>query len=758
MASVPIKEPYVKVREQIMSRPTVLNIDGTSNIGVVIVAPAGPRLAYVDGPNTFLKLYTVDGTIPRNAHRSLINAFLLSHSAGLVVVRSMNTTAVSGLFFTHEDKNESKLFINSDNNSLWGIAFDDKYYFCNNGNDSWDDFLNVIKNQVNDNGDPVYDAAALGKIKTAGQGKSVSCKNFTELAEKLQSSLTTSQSKPYSAIYSPKVGGIVFTPDIEAAYTLDAAAKESLVGLKLDLKHNKTGLSSLKATPIKYKDNVALTESEVLEFTFANGVDSNWAFVYGTMAYYHGAIDKSKYDDYSLVSCKTLDDVITSISGIKGMACEEVEKDKKIKVTYSKGNRIYIAADDTGLNEGVTVKQPETPTSVDMSSMLFSIYPNDPQGSDVYKMVVQPDSGNIFSLSLTDVKSTKNYLVSLLPDETDESGNNVFIENLNALGTGFTIVTNPDYDENNLRTHSPKLTQVFSFGNSGLDLSSSKKVSCLVQALYSLEDQGLYDIEYLATAGIVDLQFLRQFQFIGKRNDWFTPVDLPHDNTNVNSINGFIFNRAQDSNTIVMGPFDKDTSLTGWMTYIAASSRYYRKVMQNKSVRSEFAPTFDQTNGTLEYKNPVYMLDKGDREKLLNFAAPVNFLVYNQRTDSYYLNNNETFQPNKDILSEEQNRRMVNKIKKDCNRLMQRFKGRVNTVSTRQDVESLLRHYFETNIQNQLYKLDDYEVVCDRADVNTTEMITANQLGVHVSVRLTNSVKYIDVLVKVYQIGTDFNS
>nr|DAK84339.1 MAG TPA: protein of unknown function (DUF749) [Caudoviricetes sp.] len=33
MASVPIKEPYVKVREQIMSRPTVLNIDGTSNIG-----------------------------------------------------------------------------------------------------------------------------------------------------------------------------------------------------------------------------------------------------------------------------------------------------------------------------------------------------------------------------------------------------------------------------------------------------------------------------------------------------------------------------------------------------------------------------------------------------------------------------------------------------------------------------------------------------------------------------------------------------
>lgn len=758
MASVPIKEPYVKVREQIMSKPTILNIDGTSNIGVVVVAPAGPRLAYVDGPNTFLKLYTVDGTIPRNAHRSLINAYLLSFSAGLVVVRSMNTTAVSGLFFTHEEKNESKLFINSDNNSLWGIAFEDKYYFCNSGNESWEDFLNVVKNLSDDNGDPIYSAPTLAKIKTAGQGKSVHCNNFDELAEKLQASLTVSQSKQYTAIYSSKVGGIIFTPDIDAAYTLDATAKETLVGLKLDLKHNKTGISSLKATPIKYKDGVALTESEELEFTFANGVDSNWAFVYGSMAYFHGAIDRSKYDDYSLVSCKTVDDIITSISGIKGMACEEVEKDKKIKVTYSKGNRLYIAEADSGLNVGVTVKQPEDPTSVDTSNMLFGIYPDDPQGSDVYKMTIQPESGNIFTLSLTDLKSTKNYFVSLLPDETDDSGNNVFIENLNALGTGFTIVTNPNYSENDLIAHSPKLTQVFSFGNSGLDLSSSKKVSCLVQALYALEDQGLYDIEYLASAGIVDLQFVKQFQLVGKRNDWFTPVDIPHDKTNSNSIKGFILNLTQDSNTIVMGPFDKDTSLTGWMTYIAASSRYYTKVMQNKAQRSEFAPTFDQTNGTLEYKNPVYMLGKEDRYKLLNFACPVNFLVYNQRTDSYYLNNNETFQPNKDILSEEQNRRMVNKIKKDCNRLMQRFKGRVNTVSTRQDVEYLLRHYFETNIQNQLYKLDDYEVVCDRADINTTEMITSNQLGVHVSVRLTNSVKYIDVLVKVYQIGTDFNN
>ena len=295
MASIPIKEPYVKVSEQIMSKPNLLDVDGTTNIGVVIVAPAGPRLAYVDGPKTFLKLYTVDGNIPRNAHISFVNAYYLSFVAGLVVVRSMNTTSVSGLFFEHEEKNESKLFINTDNSSLWGMSFNDKYYFCNNGNESFEDFLNVVKNLTNDNGDPVYNSTALGKIKTAGTGKSVACKNFDDLAEKLQAALTTSQSKQYTVIYSQKMGGLVFSPDIDTILTIDATLKESLVGLKLDIKHNKTGISSLKSTPIKYKDGVALTESEDLEFTFTDGIDGNWAFVYGSMAYYHGAVDKSIY-------------------------------------------------------------------------------------------------------------------------------------------------------------------------------------------------------------------------------------------------------------------------------------------------------------------------------------------------------------------------------------------------------------------------------------------------------------------------------
>ena len=758
MASIPIKEPYVKVSEQIMSKPNLLDVDGTTNIGVVIVAPAGPRLAYVDGPKTFLKLYTVDGNIPRNAHISFINAYYLSFVAGLVVVRSMNTTSVSGLFFEHEDKNESKLFINSDNSSLWGMMFDDKYYFCNNGNESFEDFLNVIKNLTDDNGDPVYNATTLGKIKAAGTGKSVACKNFDELAEKLQSALTVSQSKQYTVIYSPKMGGLVFSPDIDTILTIDATLKESLVGLKLDIKHNKTGISSLKSTPIKYKDGVALTESEDLEFTFTDGIDGNWAFVYGSMAYYHGAIDKSLYEDYSLVSCKSMDDIITSISGIKGMTCNEVTPGSKIKVTYSKGNRIYVASASSGLNVGVTIKQPEDATSVDMSNMLFGIYPNDPQGSDVYKMIVQPSEGNLFTLSLTDVKSTKNYLVSLLPDELDPSGNNAFIENLNALGTGFTIVTNQSYDENDLRKHSPKSTQVFSFGNSGLDLSSSRKVNCLIQAIYALEDQNEYDIAYMSSAGITDLQFINAYTLVGKNKNCFTPVDIPYDKTNVNSIKGYFLNVKNSDNIIAMGPFDKNKGLTGWMCYIAASTLYWERVMTNKARRSEFAPAFAQTNGVLNYTDPVYLLGKEDTEKLLNFRCPVNFVKFNQRTNSYYLNLNATHKPEKDVLSEEQNRRMVNKINRDCNHLMQRFIGRVNTTSTRQEVETLLRSYFETNIQSQIYKLDDYNVVCDRSDINTVDMINANKLGVLVQVRLTNAIYYIDVLNQIYSIGTDFNS
>jgi hypothetical protein len=103
-----VKESYVKVQEIIMKAPNFSNAAQTSNIGGYIVAPTGPRLAYIQSPAQFLATYTKNGKIPRKADITFINAYYLSYASGLVLARATNTTAVSGLLFVKNETTEPK--------------------------------------------------------------------------------------------------------------------------------------------------------------------------------------------------------------------------------------------------------------------------------------------------------------------------------------------------------------------------------------------------------------------------------------------------------------------------------------------------------------------------------------------------------------------------------------------------------------------------------------------------------------------------
>lgn len=754
MAISKLVEPYVISTERIHETPNLLNIDASSNIGGVIVAPTGPRLAFISGPKDFLDNYTVDGEIPRNADITFINAYYLSFSAGLVIARAMNTTAVAGLWFSHSSQKETKLLLNLETDGLWGIQFGDVYYWCNNSDEVFNDFIDTITNMTNDEGEYLYNSDKINAIKSAGSNNCY-CADLDALASNIAKNL----GKDFSAVYSESVGGVIISS--ATSEVTQAVNKSTTIQIAYELTTGEE-VNGLEGHEILYKDNVALTESETLTFNFGEkGVSGNWAFVYGTLAYYHGAIDRSKYDDYSLKSVSSLDDIASSINGINGMAAEANEQANTITVTFSKGNRLYI---DTEMYSGdIEVTQDTSDDAVTSSyndmneNMLFAIYPNTPQDNNLYKMIVSPDDGELFQISLYNGETTNTYTVSIYPDAVDQSGANAYVDNLSAIEPDFNFVVNSNISEADALAWTPKLDQVFSFGDSGLDLSSSKSTTSKINALYALEDQELYDIEYLAPFGETNLQFIKNYVNVGKNNQWFTPVDIPKDKTNANSIKGYFLNVDLTSNAIGMGPFDKNTGLTGWTCYIACSTLYYTKVMNNKAANSEFAPCFDITNGILDFTNPVYMLGKEDREKLLNFKAPVNFLLYDMRSNVYYLNDNWTHQSERNIVSEEQNRRIVNKIRKDCVKLMKRFKGRFNTESTRSDVRSLLSYYMDNNLMNQNYAPNEYEIVCDETN-NTTEIINSNQLAVTVRVRLYNAIKYITVLADVYPIGVDFTN
>jgi len=777
-------EPYVKVTERIHDTPDLLNIDGSTNVAGVIVAPNGPRMSYVAGPKDFLEKYTVDGEIPRNADVTFINAYYLSFSAGLVICRSMNTTAVEGLYFKPTTQKEAKILINSSTEGLWGISIMGTYYWTNNGNNSYEDFIDVVSNLTDDDGEYRYDEAFINKLRSFANTQAY-CDSFTDVAEKLTDALSIVTVA--TADYSDAVGGILVSGPEVSTQLLNVDETVNVL-LVTDVVVSDSGKAGLEAHEILYKENVPLTEIEYLGVNFGQtGFDSNWALTYGTMAYYHGAIDKSAYEDYSLKQVESFDDIASSISGINGMSAKTLDNPDEdtqalitaalgeydpstnyIQVDFSKGNRLFFGPDETAdpdnhttqgdvtLIQAKDVARSEYSKMTGANGMLFSIYPNQPYDRNLFKVTFAPDSGDLFQVTLFNGTESNTYNASLFPDAIDQNGANAFIENISAIDDDFNIVTNPEISEDDLRSATPKLTQVFSFGDSGLDLSASKRTIAKINALYALDDQEVYDIEYLAPFGETNILFIKNYIYIGKKNYWFSPVDIPRERTNANSIKGYFLNVESTSNAIAMGPFDKNIGLTGWTTYIACSTLYYEKIMRNKAANSEYAPVFDQTNGILDFTNPAYMLGKEDRVKLLNFKSPVNFLMYNQRINAYYLNDNWTHQPDRNVVSEEQNRRLVNRINKDINKLMQKFKGRFNNTVTRGEVVSQISLYFNATIMTQNYTIAEFRIICDETN-NTPDVITSNHLAVKVQVRLNNVIKYIDVLDDVYPIGVDFS-
>lgn len=616
-------EPRIVVTEVIRDTPNLLNITGTSNIGLVMVSAVGPKLAYIQGPRQFLATYTTDGVIPRNADITFINAYYLSFSAGLVISRSMNTTTTQGVLF-FEDGTSQKLL---------------------------------------------------------------------------------------------------------------------------------------------YKDELPLEKQLPIAVNIT--APTKWSFVLNDTVFFLGNYSEVSVDpDYAtyqkFYQCNVANDIASGINHWDG--CYATYATTTLVITHE--NFITFTT-NSAKNKGITITIPLTDEDVQddvelilkpQDEWLYSCYATTPQASDIYKIGMDEISGDSTNFNLrltypdpiTGENKTDSYTSSLFTEAVDVNGASSYLENLNTTTIQFRFKV---YSVDIL----PEATTAdIVFGNSGLNLKESATPSNLTAALDSLEDQMVFDIEYLAPVGITNLQFIKRYTTIGAANKWFTPVDIPIDRTNANSIQQYLNNIDNNSNIYACGPFDKNSGLTGWINYLACSTLYYERVMNNKAGNAEFAPVFEEQYGTLNMVNPTKILGKSDREALLNFGSPSNYALYNERTQLYYMNNNLTHQSVDNIVSEEQNRRLVNKINKDLKRLLRQFLGRYNTNSTRSDVVAQITLYFKNNIMTIKFPPDGYQIICN-TDNNTPELIRANKLAITVKTRLYNSIKDIDVLNEIFPLGVAFD-
>lgn len=861
---MPRLEPYVKASEIVRRVPNLLDINGSSNIGLVMVSAIGPRLAYIQGPAQFLATYTLNGDIPRNADITFVNAYYLSFSAGLVIARSMNTTANSGLLFVENQENPipviykdgvlltketTLLFPSYDINNSTGFAFalNDVVFYKNdfvnvsqlpaqiystavvitNNNPKYVlQYLNGVWNELglfqanvasdndlsNANLEGVYEAvASWDSIVSNFQVNSGDLLQFqngvwTNLGPAVSTSITSEQELYALTIDEYIVDGAPYKwNNSQQVWQKQLTYANYQIFVEVDNLFDVAGTISTwrestavfnPGSPINSIGNISnrdqLTSNNLVgvylvtnnfDLVTHDVVDDNDLSQISVLGFYKAI---ASWNSSTGAGPITSGDIIyfidnpstwinlgqiTTMMSVGDLLefngnlwsrlatpLPNIKVDHGIFVEFITNPNLNI-----GINilDPITLFSPSIANYVDsdgnLTDVLFAVIANAAQSSNIYKAMVSNIDEYNFDLSLTypgpEGDVTDTYQSSLNTNAVDLNGASVFIDNLNTIpGFGFSI----DIFQTDMNLFPVSMTNPFPFGNSGLSLEESKKPSNLRLAVNELEDQEIYDIEYLAPVGITNLSFLKRFTQAGRVNYWFTPVDVPRDRTNANSIQMYMREIDDSNNVMAVGPFDKNSGLTGWINFIAFSTLYYEKLMNNKANGAEFAPIFDREFGTVQMVSPTFQLGKIDREKLLSFGAPVNFVKYDQRLDLFYLNNNLTHQSVDDVMSEEQNRRLVNKIKKNLIRLMAQFKGKYNTSSTREMVISLITFYFQNNIMNQQFPPDAYQIICDESN-NPDELIRANKLAVTVKIRLYNSIKYIDILHEIFPIGVDFN-
>lgn len=272
-------------------------------------------------------------------------------------------------------------------------------------------------------------------------------------------------------------------------------------------------------------------------------------------------------------------------------------------------------------------------------------------------------------------------------------------------------------------------------------------------AIEMLAEQEEFDLDYLNCFGA--LAHRADYEELVSKEDGLPWAFFPHDiDVDYAQIEGDAY-QNECSRVINLYPADLRTDVCRLLTKVYPASLYYQRVYANKANNEEFAPVFSTTNGRLTYMNPTHELKKGEREALLNATKPVNSVKWYPRVRSYAFNNNLVCRTAMDVMSEEMNVRMANKIARGILQIVPDFHGRLNNKQLRKEVVENLNYFMDENIMSQNYRPVEYLVICNDKN-NTDAVINANKLAIKVCIRLQGSIKYIDVLDEIYPLGVDF--
>lgn len=196
-----------------------------------------------------------------------------------------------------------------------------------------------------------------------------------------------------------------------------------------------------------------------------------------------------------------------------------------------------------------------------------------------------------------------------------------------------------------------------------------------------------------------------------------------------------------------------DTSLLGRKLLLGGSFDYHRTVVSNTVAGNAYAPVMGTSgNGDSQAgKLLAAFYTKPQRLALLN--AGLTPIRYSENKKKSYFVMNNSLRTLDDSISEEQNRRLMNKIHWDIDSMLEDFVGKYNISETRDRVEEAIRYYEKSVLKPLSYGIAELNVKCN-TDNNTPAIINANRLEVEIEVRFNRATRWVNILYKLLPVAS----
>lgn len=501
------------------------------------------------------------------------------------------------------------------------------------------------------------------------------------------------------------------------------------------------------------KNDVILNESVPFEF-LTNPTEDVFELQVGTTVYYAGVAPSDLTEGLEEIKLTDLPDgrtpvekIVKAINAVEPLFHIELESEGIVNGSYESSLKLYGVKGTTTptiLQASELFEfQYASVSSIDNDEVSVYLFANDYNNIDYLgSLKKSKDNEDLIVLSVKTATRDYEYEGSLDPEYINPFNRNQYIENINGYeGIEFEVVVGGAGTEF-IEAESP-----VEFGRSVVLESSSN--SALLTSLDRLVDDDQYSVAFYCPFGNQNQAYLNALvNYAGSK--WaFTPIGLfpkVNDAEFIKTLKPAISSDA----AIALAPYDVNQTIADFPMMLSLEVAFLRAISYNKSRGCEFAPLMGPANGSLSVDTPSVVLTTKTRESLLD--ARIMSLIYKRSEGISYLNKNKTLATSADVLTEEQNKRLCNKINRDIDKLMRQFLGQYNTVSTRSNVVSVLNNYFNNNIFNQVYGLDRVDIKCDEEN-NSREIQASGKLVITIKAVYLNTIYEVVVYHRVFDVA-----